>query len=69
MSMEKISSVDKVALSLNECAVMMGIGRSKMHELARSEGFPVVRVGRRILVPVDALKEWLNTRAGDERAV
>lgn len=67
--MEPLSRVEKFALSLTECAVMMGIGRSKMHELARSEGFPVVRVGRRILVPVDALKEWLNARAGDERTV
>lgn len=67
--MEPLSRVEKFALSLNECAVMMGIGRSKMHELARSEGFPVVRVGRRILVPVDALKVWLNARAGDERTV
>ena len=67
--MEPLSRVEKFALSLTECAVMMGIGRSKMHELARSEGFPVVRVGRRILVPVDALKVWLNARAGDERTV
>lgn len=67
--MESRSRVEKLALSLTECAAMMGIGRSKMHELARSEGFPAVRVGRRILVPVDALKTWLNARATDEQPV
>lgn len=67
--MEQLSKAGKVALSLTECAAMMGIGRSKMHELARSEGFPALRIGRRILVPVDALKVWLNTHVGDEHAV
>lgn len=67
--MEKINTVDKVALSLTECAVMLGVGRSKMHELARSDRFPVVRVGRRVLVPIDALKAWLNEQAANESVI
>lgn len=67
--MERINKIDKVALSLTECAAMMGIGRSKMHELARADGFPTVKVGRRVLVPVDALKAWLNEQVANESAL
>ena len=55
--MEKQTS--KVALNLSELQVALGIGRSKAFELTRQPGFPAVRIGRRILIPVDALNEWL----------
>lgn len=57
--MEKETDIKKVALNLSELQVALGIGRSKAFELTRQPGFPAVRIGRRILVPVDALDEWL----------
>jgi excisionase family DNA binding protein len=57
--MEKETDIKKVALNLSELQVALGIGRSKAFELTRQPGFPAVRIGRRILIPVDALNEWL----------
>ena len=57
--MEKEADIKKVALNLSELQVALGIGRSKAFELTRQPGFPAVRIGRRILIPVDALDEWL----------
>lgn len=57
---------DKLVLNLSELAAIMGIGRSKAWELTREPGFPVVRLGRRVVVPVDALKAWLKKQVADD---
>jgi predicted DNA-binding transcriptional regulator AlpA len=45
-------------------AAMLGISRPVAYELTKREGFPAVRVSeRRIIVPVEALKRWLNEQA------
>ncbi len=58
--METISRIEKVVLSMAELAAAMGIGRSKAYELTHRPGFPVVRLGRRVVIPVDSLKIWLE---------
>ncbi len=61
--------MEKLAISIDEFAKAAGIGRSKAFELTRQPGFPVVRLGRRIIIPVDALKTWLEAQAkSDENA-
>ena len=40
-------------------AAQMGISLPKAYELVKSEDFPSVRIGTRILIPVDAFREWL----------
>lgn len=51
--------MEKLTYSVDEMAAAVGISRPKAYELANSEGFPVVRVGRRIRIPVAALENWL----------
>lgn len=51
--------MEKLAISIEEFASMVGIGRSKAYQLSRSEGFPQIRLGKRIVIPVDQLKDWL----------
>ena len=47
---------------IERAAEIVGIGRTKAYELARSDAFPfkVVRVGRRYLVPVAGLLRFLD---------
>jgi len=53
--------MEKLAYNVTELAEALGIGRSLAYELVNREDFPAVRIGeRRIIVPVDALKEWLK---------
>ena len=44
-------------LSVPEMATALGISRAGAYELARSEGFPVLRIGNRIVIPNDKLQE------------
>ena len=47
-------------LSVPEMATALGISRAGAYELARSEGFPVLRIGTRIVIPKDKLQEWVD---------
>ena len=55
---------EKLTVSVDEMAAMLGISRPVAYELTKREGFPAVRISeRRIIVPVEALKKWLNEQA------
>ena len=47
-------------LSVLEMAAALGISRAGAYELARSEGFPALRIGTRIVIPKDKLQEWVD---------
>ena len=48
--------MDKVTMSVQEMAMQMGISLSKAYALTREADFPIVRVGKRVLVPVSELR-------------
>lgn len=51
----------KIALTVDELALELGISRSAAYELIKRDDFPSVRIsGRRVIIPVDKLREWLN---------
>ena len=47
-------------LSVPEMGTALGISRAGAYELARSEGFPALRIGNRIVIPKDKLQEWVD---------
>ena len=51
--------MEKTTISVQELSAILGISMPKAYELVKQPGFPVVRIGARILVPKDAFKEWL----------
>ena len=56
---------EKLVFSVEELAVELGISKPTAYELLKKDGFPHIRVSeRRIIIPVDALRLWLNTNAG-----
>lgn len=58
--------MDKVTMSVQEMAMQMGISLSKAYALTREESFPIVRVGKRVLIPVSEFKVWLSVRATEK---
>lgn len=50
---------EKLVYSIPECADALGVGLTKVRELINSDGFPAIRIGRRVVVPVDQLKIWM----------
>lgn len=48
------------AVSVREAAALCGIGGTKMYELLREgSGPPTLTIGRRRLIRIEALREWL----------
>lgn len=50
---------EKQTMSVRELSLQMGISLPKAYQLVKEPDFPVIRVGTRILIPVDAFREWL----------
>ena len=51
--------MEKTTMSVQELSAQMGISLPKAYELVKKPGFPVIRVGTRILIPVEAFKSGL----------
>ena len=60
-----ITSYDQLSLTLNasQVAAVLGICRSNAYALMRSEGFPTLHIGKRMLVPKDRLIRWIEANA------
>ena len=61
---ERISSYDQlpVALNASQVAAVLGISRAGAYNLMRSDGFPTLYVGKRMIVPKDKLIAWMDAR-------
>ena len=61
-----VNSIDPLFVPVNDGAKIIGAGRSKFYELVAEGKIPLVKLGRKSLVSVAALKEFaesLNTKA------
>ena len=56
--------IGRRTLTVPEAARVLGIGRSAAYEAVRTGEIPVVRIGKRILVPRVALDRLLETAQG-----
>ena len=52
--------MEKLVYNSKEAAAALGVSLPTFYELSNRAGFPVVRVGRPVLVPVDGLRAWLE---------
>ena len=50
----------RLTLSVEEVASLLGLGRTAAYEAARRGEIPSRKLGRRVIVPVPALLEWLG---------
>lgn len=49
--------MDKTTMSVQELSAQMGISLPKAYELVKQPGFPPIKIGTRILIPIEAYKE------------
>ena len=61
-------SFDELPLMLNvvQVAAVLGISRAGAYELVHREGFPVLKIGNRIVVPKDKLREWIDANTAQK---
>jgi len=50
---------DKLTLSVEEAAKLLGIGRNLCYDRVKTGEIPVIKIGRRLLVPRSALEKLL----------
>ena len=57
--------MEKMCMSPKDVADALGIGLNAAYSLCHREDFPAIRIGeRRIVIPADAFRRWLDTEAG-----
>ena len=59
--------IEKSTMSVQELARQMGISLPKAYELVKDPGFPTIRIGTRILIPVEGFRDWLRSRSSGEK--
>mgnify|MGYP000067896009 FL=1 len=59
---------DELPLMLNvvQVAAVLGISRAGAYELVHSDGFPTLKIGSRIVVPKDKLREWIDANTAQK---
>lgn len=63
---EVMKIMEKTTMSVQELSSQMGISLPKAYELVKTPGFPSIRIGTRILIPIDAFREWLVITSNKE---
>lgn len=58
--------MEKLAYNAKEAAATLGISLPTFYELSNRADFPCVRIGRRVIVPVDSLRAWLAKEASHD---
>ena len=59
---------DELPLMLNvvQVAAVLGISRAGAYELVHGEEFPALKIGSRIVVPKDKLREWIDANTAQK---
>ena len=57
---EKNSGVERLCLTVPEAAAMLGISRNFAYELVKQKQLPVIKFGKRLLIPRAALAKMLE---------
>ena len=53
-----------VTVSVERAAELLGVSARTVYDLIHSDGFPCVPIGKRRVVSVERLKEWVDERSG-----
>ena len=57
----KVQSEEKTCVTIKEMGKRLGVSNYTAYQLVHSKGFPVFRIGRRMLIPVKELNIWLSS--------
>ena len=56
-----------IVMGAEELAAVLQISRAGAYQLMNSEGFPVIRIGKRMLVPRERFFEWMEVNTYYEK--
>lgn len=52
--------MEKLTITVKEMAELLGVGRPMAYALVNRSDFPVIRLGRKIVIPIEKLKQWMD---------
>ncbi len=65
--MPRLATIDKrLCISVPEAASMLGLSRNFVYELVKQNKLPVIKFGKRLLIPRMALEKMLEKGAENE---
>lgn len=69
MKKSEYQSYDELPLFLNSetVAKVLGVSASSGYELMHEPGFPMLRIGNRMVVPKEQFIQWVMERTGGAR--
>lgn len=51
---------ERLAINVKEMAKLLGISTKTAYDLVKTPGFPIIRIGKRQIIPTEALKKWME---------
>ena len=68
MNTSKYKNYDELPLFLNGAMVadVLGVSPSSRYELMHEPGFPVLRIGSRMVAPKEQFIQWVEAHTGGE---
>lgn len=57
------TEIDKLCYNVAAAAIALDICETEVRNLVHSEDFPAFKLGRRVLISRDGLKEWVKEQA------
>ena len=62
MKKSVFTNYDELPLLLNttQLADLLGVSHSSVYELIQEDGFPSLRIGKRIVIPKEKLRQWIS---------
>lgn len=58
--------MEKLTVTVAEAADMLNLSKPVVYDLCKRSDFPALRIGRKVLIPTDRLREWVNDHGGGE---
>lgn len=55
---------EKIGITVDEAAKMLGIGKNLMLKLVTVPGFPAIRFKKKIIINKSKLQQWFDDNAG-----
>lgn len=55
--------MEKLGFSIAEVAKLLGVSRPTVYALINNEQLPTIHAGRRVIVPAEQFKHWIESRS------
>lgn len=64
MAVMLMNDSEKLSITVDEAAKLLGVGRNTMLEFVKMDGFPAIRLKRKIIIDKEALPKWFSNNYG-----